>query len=359
MATKMETLRIIDADTHVDETDATWEYMTPEEQGFKPTKGSAPDPDPARPPFPYWLIDGHKERRSARSDAKSKTTVETRELLDVEARLRHMDELGTEIQVIYPTLFISDPAVRPEVELALTRSYNRWLADRCGLSKGRLRWICIPPLKTMDKAVEELRWAKDHGACGVSKKGDQEAGHYAAEDYFFPLYEEAERLDLPICFHTGTGTALERRWLRAAAPTFLRSKATAITGIHSFLERGIPAMFPKLRTGCIEASASWLPFVEHTIRRAEKKHTSRQLPPKDIFTTNRIYVACQMDENLPLVFQYISEDNLLVGSDYTHEDPSQDHGFIVPLQQAADRGEIPDSAVRKIVYDNPKTFYAL
>ena len=82
-----------------------------------------------------------------------------------------MDELGTEIQVIYPTLFISDPAVRPEVELALTRSYNRWLADRCALSKGRLRWVCVPPLKTMDKAVEELSWAKDHGACGVSKKG--------------------------------------------------------------------------------------------------------------------------------------------------------------------------------------------
>jgi hypothetical protein len=35
---------------------------------------------------------------------------------------------------------------------------------------------------------------------------------------------------------------------------------------------------------------------------------------------------------------------LLVGSDYCHEDPSQEHGFIMPLQQAADRGEIPYSA---------------
>jgi hypothetical protein len=31
----------------------------------------------------------------------------------------------------------------------------------------------------------------------------------------------------------------------------------------------------------------------------------------------------------------------------------------MPLQQAADRGEIPHSAIRKMVYDNPKTFYAL
>ena len=42
-------------------------------------------------------------------------------------------------------------------------------------SKGRLRWICIPPLRNMDEAIKELRRAKDHGACGILKKGDEEA----------------------------------------------------------------------------------------------------------------------------------------------------------------------------------------
>ena len=37
------------------------------------------------------------------------------------------------------------------------------------------------------------------------KKGDAEAGFWPAEPYFYPFYEEAERLDLPICFHVGTG----------------------------------------------------------------------------------------------------------------------------------------------------------
>ncbi len=52
------------------------------------------------------MIDGKRQVRFIRSDKDSGTTVETRELLDVKARLKHMDELGTDIQVIYPTLFL-------------------------------------------------------------------------------------------------------------------------------------------------------------------------------------------------------------------------------------------------------------
>jgi hypothetical protein len=48
-----------------------------------------------------------------------------------------------------------------------------------------------------------------------------------------------------------------------------------------------------------------------------------------------------------------------VGSDYTHRDPSMELEFRELLQQRADKGEIPQSAVQKILYDNPKAFYRL
>ena len=83
---------------------------------------------------------------------------------------------------------------RPEVSTALRRSYNRWLADRCAQSHGRLRWVCLPPLMNMDETIKELQFAKDHGACGILKKGDLEAGKWPADQYFHPLYEEANRL---------------------------------------------------------------------------------------------------------------------------------------------------------------------
>ena len=93
-------MRIIDADTHIDETDGTWEYMRESDLPFKPTTAYPQNPDPKLPPARYWMIDGKRQIRFIRSDVDSGTTVETRELLDVKARLKHMDELGTDIQVI-------------------------------------------------------------------------------------------------------------------------------------------------------------------------------------------------------------------------------------------------------------------
>ena len=60
-------------------------------------------------------------------------------MADVDARLRHMDEVGVDIQVLHTSFFIRRVADRPEVEVALTRSYNRWLADVTRHSNGRLR----------------------------------------------------------------------------------------------------------------------------------------------------------------------------------------------------------------------------
>ena len=358
----MTTQRVIDSDTHVDETNATWEYMTVEEEAYKPTIRFDPSPDPGSPGRPYWLVDGQRQRRPDRNDSTSRTTAETRELIDVEARLRHMDELGTDVQVIYPTLFITDPAPRPEVELSLTRSYNRWLADRCAVAKGRLRWICVPPLKNMEAALEELRFAKDHGACGVLKKGDEEAGHWPSDPYFFPLYEEAERLDMPICFHTGTGAAES-----IGDTSFFNRKAPVINGVWSLLVHSVPSRFPKLRLGCIEAGAAWVPMMVHALRRDAQRfdqasndvQRSRYEVADNLFKANNIYVACLMDDNLPMVLQYVGADNLLAGSDYSHNDSSQEHKFLRILEERASQGEIPQDAVRKIVYDNPKSFYAL
>ena len=108
---------IIDADTHIDETEATWEYMHESELQYKPTTAFPANPNPNLPPARYWMIEGKRQVRFVRSDKDSGTTVETRELLDVKARLKHMDELGTDIQVMYPTLFLMEWTEKPEINV--------------------------------------------------------------------------------------------------------------------------------------------------------------------------------------------------------------------------------------------------
>ncbi|HTF94194.1 MAG TPA: amidohydrolase family protein, partial [Verrucomicrobiae bacterium] len=226
---------IIDADTHIDETEATWEYLREFEQEYKPITQYPSRVDPSKNPSRYWLVDGHRQMRFVRDDNNTRTTVETRELLDVQKRLRDMDAMGTEVQVLYPTLFLMEATERPEVSTALRRSYNRWLADRCGESHGRLRWVCLPPLMNMDETIKELQFAKDHGACGILKKGDLEAGKWPADPYFSPLYEEANRLDLPICIHIGSGTPDFVSAREFSLGSFMRSQLPTVHAFHTII----------------------------------------------------------------------------------------------------------------------------
>jgi uncharacterized protein len=361
---------IIDADTHVEETEDTWAYMDEADQRLQPVKGYFESGDPqASTGSGYWSIDGLKRIRKIRKDQETGTTAATRELLDVPARLKHMDAMGVETQVIFPTFFITEFTDRPEVQAALRKSYNRWLADRCGQSGGRLRWAVVPPLGDVDRSIEELRWARDHGACGVVKKGNREVGRWPTDPYFFPLYEEAERLDMPICFHTGSGVSDVTPPTSQSLGTFYSATLPVLHAFNNLIVDAVPARFPKLRWGFIEANASWLPFVLYRLRRLASVAKQRQVLAAgsmsgadvggNLLAQNRMYVTFQVDEDLPYIVQHAGVDNLLTGSDYSHTDLSQELGFLPLLQQRVDSGDLPADAIRKITYDNPKTFYGL
>ena len=116
-------MAVIDADTHVIETEHTWDYLDPSEQQFRPIV-VAPKGGGGRE---YWYIDG-KIRGLARQAVTSPEVYkleeklgrkmaapqEAREGENVAVRLTHMDELGVDIQVLWPTLFLEWVADRPE-----------------------------------------------------------------------------------------------------------------------------------------------------------------------------------------------------------------------------------------------------
>src|SRR5262245_42229554 len=120
----------IDSDAHVVESEHTWDFMDSADQKYRPLivrpRGESGGE--------YWYIDG-KIRGLVRTSLTSKeiaavaertgrdmgTPRETREMENVPARLRHMDQLGIDIQVLYPTIFIEQIADKAEWEIAICR----------------------------------------------------------------------------------------------------------------------------------------------------------------------------------------------------------------------------------------------
>jgi hypothetical protein len=79
----------------------------------------------------------------------------------------------------------------------------------------------------------------------------------------------------------------------------------------------------------------------------------------DLLAANRSYVTCQVDEDLPYILRFTAPDTLLVGSDYGHSDPSQEHQFARLLERRGQAGDVPRDLVHKLTYQNAKTLYGL
>jgi predicted TIM-barrel fold metal-dependent hydrolase len=337
----------IDADAHVIENESTWDFMLESERPFKPKiVGSN---NPKEDTFDYWLVDG---RVIPRNNVERDLPVAAREMSDLGARIKHMDELGIDLQVIYPTFFITPVSRRPDIDLAVSRSYNRWMAEIVSQEPDRFRWVLVPPLQSFEHLSEELQFGKENGACGVYLRG-LEVERMLSDPYFYPLYEQASALDLPICVHSANG-AFTTYDLFTDDPGFSKFKLAVIGAFHSFVYHGVPQRFAKLRIGIIEVSAQWIPYAVHDLAR---RFARRGRPfPNNVLRDNRIYVTCQTDDDLDHVLRYAGDDNLVIGTDYGHADNAVE---IVALRKLRAEGKIDGAVIDKILQDNPAALYGL
>lgn len=336
----------IDADAHVIENESTWDFMLESERSFKPkVVGSANGKDPVD----YWLVDG---RVIPRNNVERKLPVAAREMSDLNLRLQHLTDLGIDCQIIYPTFFITPISRRPDIDLAVSRSYNRWMAEIVKKEPSRFRWVLVPPLQTLEHLSEELKFGKENGACGVYMRG-LETERMLSDPYFYPLYEQASALDLPICVHSANGAFTTYDFF-ADDPGFSKFKLAVIGAFHSFVFHGIPQRFPKLRIGIIEVSAQWIPYAVHDLSRRFARRGRRF--PDNVLQENRIYVTCQTDDDLEYVLGYAGADNLVIGTDYGHADNAVE---IEALRKLRRDGRLDWQVTDKILKDNPSALYGL
>lgn len=368
MATQTE-LQIIDADAHVMETEHTWDYLEPSEQRYRPLLYSSPNDAVSQ----YWVIDNKVrgfrfptlaeqtvKEMSHRSGRNMETAQEARELDDVALRLKHLDELGIDIQVLHNTLWIEQVSQWPDTEAAVCRSWNRWLADVWKQAKGRLRWSCVVPTTMLDEAVVQMRTAKKNGAVAVCMR-PLEGDRMLADHYFYPIFEEASRLDLAIAVHIANGNPANCELWRSGpgveglfSSGFQMFRGPTVIFCHVLLMSELHRVFPKLRWAFIEASSQWVPWILHEAA-SRYKVAGREFP-KDVFGEYNIYVTCQTDDDLPYILGYSGERSLVIGTDYGHLDPSSDVDAITDFRQ---REDISQQTKDKILHYNPKALYNL
>ena len=356
-------LRIIDADTHVIESQETFSYMLESEKKLSPmilsqTWGPQLHAHDGNVRREFWAIDGRLQARH-RNVNNAETTADQRECKDISGRLKQMDGMGVDVQILYPTLFNSALTQKPDLYFALARSYNRWLADVWHKSGGRLRYVAIPPILSMDKVRDEFSFCKDNGASGIFMVG-LECDLEIDDPYFFPLWKAASDLDLAVCFHSGNhslsfGDIYSRN-------RFMTFRSTGIGAFHTLVMNNIPAKFPLVRWAFIEFSASWIPYVFNNLELNYRKKGDFETraddawSAKDLLKTNRMYTTCQITDDLPYILGIAGEDNLVIGTDYGHNDAATE---IEAMGKLRKEDRVGTRAVDKILDANARALYGL
>jgi uncharacterized protein len=360
---------IIDADTHISEGEAMWTVMDKAMQPRRPLMLSVPEDTWFGNRNAFWLIDGEIYPKPAGKgsfalvtpsaqkvqDGRKDSTVGSREMTDINTRLADMDRLNTAAQIVYPTLFLVYNTKDRELEVALCRAYNRFLAQASAASLERIRWVAVLPLQSIKESIDEIRFAKQHGAVGIFFRGIE--GEYTLDHpYLFPIYEEAQKQNLSICVHTGCGVrAILEMFDISRNHTFGHTRVMPLLAFRDIIANKIPEQFPSLRFGFIEAAAGWVPFLIHIVRRLQKEKF-RFGSSTELFREYRLYVACEADEDIPYLAKYTGEDHLLIGSDYPHSDPSREDQFVHAITV---RQDISPQLRQKLLCDNPRAFYGM
>jgi predicted TIM-barrel fold metal-dependent hydrolase len=358
---------VIDADAHVEECEATWQYLDPEFHKFRPIPVSFPEDTCFGSFNGGWIID-YKLRLFSASPTSMKVAhdkgipIGVQEVTDVPARVTSLDAIGVDKQVIFPSLWLGCLAENVALEAALARSYNEFMATQCGQANGRLWYAAVIPFRDADLAVAEIRRVKQLGAAAsIFARGlewDRPLTHPAMR----PIFAEAERQDLPITVHTGNGSSptISRffeglpRPPSTSGPFFHPLGRGLVSGpyveyaFEQLLGSTLLDEFPRLRVAFLEAGSDWTVHAVKSLR-------ERRGPVIDRLLGERVFVSCSLDDDLPYVVDRLGDDFLITATDYPHIDAFR-QDYLASGLHAHDLGE---SAVAKILGANPARLYAL
>ncbi len=365
-------MKFIDADAHVEESDAMWKLLDPAFNARRPIPIRLPTDTSFGRFNAFWLIDGEIFPKingrvyftigtpPISEVAESKAVgVPVQTLTDVPGRLKDLDALGIETQVVFPTLFLAPVCEDVAFETALCKAYNDFMGAASKKSGGRIRWAAVLPIRDARGAADEISRVKAQGAVTVillSFVWDHPLDSFR----FFPFYEECAAQDFPVSVHLGWGSPSINRIFDSREHTRYTASANSVPllmAFNSMTAGGVLDDFPGLRVSFLEIGCEWISYSTTFGNRRRRGGEGRAKKPlEDYFREGQIYISCEPDEDLPYVMKRIGSDCLMLATDYPHEDPMAEANLLTDLMGQED---LSDEVKNKILIDNPTRFYRL
>jgi predicted TIM-barrel fold metal-dependent hydrolase len=221
----------------------------------------------------------------------------------------------------------------------------------------------ISPYSMVDAVSETRRCAEQLGFRAVFLRANPLVKHQWQSEYYEPLWDALEALNLSLGFHESTGTGKNQVGERLE-PNFMLRRVFAqpieqMLALGCFCGGGVFARHPRLRVAFLEANCSWLPWLLWRLDEAWELDgdvfaPDLKMKPSDYFKSHCV-VSIEPDEVIANnVIAQVGNGHLVFSTDYPHVDSrypeAVDHFLRLPLA---------DADKRKILWDNCAAYYAM
>lgn len=285
---------------------------------------------------------------------------------DAGERIDLLDREHLQQSVLYPTLGLlwECEVEDPEITVAYQRAYNRWIADFCRDSGGRLVAVAHLSLTDIDAACVEFERAVRDGCRGAFVAPFTHSRKPHGHPDHDKLYAKACEFDVPLALHP----TFEPDWaapVRFSPRHMGREKEFFYNvivrqgmqqALLSFFTMGTLERFPTLKLGVLEAGCGWigsfLDRMDAVFETITAKGVQLEHRPSEVFR-RQCFISGDPDETAaPHVIDHVGADCFLWASDYPHPDhpgtwvPALEN-FVKPLS-AATRDKVLGGNVRRL-----------
>ncbi len=292
-----------------------------------------------------YIMEGDKQFRP----------VET-PLWDPVERLAQMDSTGVTIQVISATPVLFAYAAEAKNTAAWAAMINDMAIEMCSVDPVRLRTLCQVPLQDVDRACVEVSRAMATGHVGVHIGNHVDARNLDDPDLLRFLFHCADEA-IPVFIHPWSTMAGERMpkymlaWLVGMpAETHLAILSLILSGAFERLPRHLKVCFAHGGGNF----AAQIGRVDNAWRRRDIVRVDCPHPPSTYAERFSVDSAVFSDEALRLLVSVMSEERILMGSDYPFPLGETDPGAVIDASR-----HLTSGGRSALLYGNAERFFGL
>jgi predicted TIM-barrel fold metal-dependent hydrolase len=256
---------------------------------------------------------------------------------DLDARIKEMDRLGFDMQVLNTQRAMPGPQLAAPPPLWLRTALATLYNDEAAAIQKQYpdRFICqiTFPWDDIEASVKEVERAAAKGLKAVSICGsymDQNLDAYE----LYPFWEAVSGLDLACIVHnytqghrgnmhdhqTGYPMVGTERFHRMHIGTYLGFGLDYTVACAALTLGGVLEQFPKLRFLFFEAGATWMAYAMHGADRSfyiERACSRSDTLPSELILQH-CYTAVENIEPLKQLVEVYGADNFVIGTDFPH-----------------------------------------